>query len=435
MSPLPEGQDERRSRLLDALPAIAWSASADTFRFTFVNPAAEKLLGYPLERWLNEPGFWIERLHPDDRHVAFLCHNETLAGRDHELVYRMIAADGRVVWLRDYVNVYSVGGVPVELFGVMVDITREREAEAALTESRENFRRMVEWSPDCIGVHIDGTYVYVNQAFVQLLGASSEAEIVGRDAFSFVDPIGHEAMRERLERLKAGESVPYIRQYYRRIDGSPLDVEVAALPMRYGSRDAVQVIARDITARVRAEEELRVREARLQLLASGTHEAIWEWSPEWKEPWTNDAYREMFGAPSNPETFLDEWLTRVHPDDRENAAAVAKHALEEAPPNWWHEYRLRHADGTWRFVLDRGHNVKSPTGERRMIGAMLDVTPLREAERLRASAEAKFRWLVEQSVVAVYMISGGRLTYINDTGVKMIGYTADELMSLDLTML
>jgi len=246
------------------MPAIAWSASAQTFRFTYVNPAAETLLGYPVARWLEEPDFWIKRLHPDDQHVAMLCHNETLAGRNHELEYRMIAADGRSVWLRDYVNVYRENGIPVELFGVMVDITREREAEEASREDRENFKRMVERSPDCIGVHVDEKLVYVNQAFVQLLNAKSETEIVGRSLFSFIDPAFDGDVRARLERLRAGESVPYVRMKYRCIDGSPLDVEVAALPLRYGRRDAVQVIVRDITDRVRAEEELQARGERLQ---------------------------------------------------------------------------------------------------------------------------------------------------------------------------
>src|SRR3954466_3585895 len=160
MKPISELPDQRQSRLLDAMPAIAWSASARTFRFTYINPAAETLLGYPVSCWLNEPNFWTEHLHPEDRHVAMLCHNHTIAGQNHELVYRIIAADGRVVWLRDYVNVHCENGDPVELFGVMVDITREHEAEAELMESRENFRWMVELSPDCIGVHLDETYVY-----------------------------------------------------------------------------------------------------------------------------------------------------------------------------------------------------------------------------------------------------------------------------------
>src|SRR6187431_3335856 len=107
-------EDERRARLLDALPAIAWSACAQTFRFTYINPAAEKLLGYPAQRWLEEPTFWTDHLHPDDRNVAMFCHDETLACRDHEIVYRMIAADGSTVWLRDSVNVHTIDGAPVE---------------------------------------------------------------------------------------------------------------------------------------------------------------------------------------------------------------------------------------------------------------------------------------------------------------------------------
>jgi PAS domain S-box-containing protein len=269
-----ERQDERRSRLLDALPAIAWSASAQTFQFTYINPAAEKLLGYPASRWLDEPNFWTEHLHPEDRDVARFCHDETLACRNHELVYRMIAADGRSVWLRDYVNVHIVDGRPVELFGIMVDITRERAAEAASIESRENFRRMVELSPDCIGVHVDGTYVYVNQAFVQLLGAKTEEEILGRSVFSLIEPAHHPEVRASLERVKAGESVPYLAQRYLRIDGSPLDVEVAALPLLYGNRDAVQVIARDITDRIRARHALQASEQRYRELVEDVSDIL-----------------------------------------------------------------------------------------------------------------------------------------------------------------
>jgi PAS domain S-box-containing protein len=258
--------EERRSRLLDAMPAIAWSASAKNFRFTYVSPAAETLLGYPVERWLNEPQFWVTHLHPEDEHVAMLCHNETLACRDHELVYRMVAADGRDVWLRDYVNVHSVDGVAVELFGVMVDITREHIAEEASKESRENFRRMVELSPDCIGVHADGDLIYVNQAFVQLLGAKSEAEIIGRSMLSFIDPMHHDQVRERFSQVAAGETVPYVPRRILRVDGSPLDVEVAAMPLRYGNRDAIQMIARDITEKIRAQQALEASEQRYREL-------------------------------------------------------------------------------------------------------------------------------------------------------------------------
>ena len=82
-------------------------------------------------------------------------------------------------------------------------------------------------------------------------------------------------MRERLERLSAGESVPYIRQKFRRIDGSLLDVEVAALPLRYGSRDAVQVIARDITESVRAQQALEASEQRYRELVEDVTDILY----------------------------------------------------------------------------------------------------------------------------------------------------------------
>ena len=286
------------------MPAIAWSASVETFRFTYISPAAEKILGYPADRWLEEPAFWTTHLHPEDQYVALLCHNETLAGRDHELIYRMIAADGRTVWLRDYVNVHIVDGRPVELFGVMVDITREREAEAASRENRENFRRMVELSPDCIGVYVDGRYVYVNQAFVQLLGAESEADIRGRSVLAFVAPAYREEIRQRLERLREGESVPYLRQKFQRMDGSLIDVEVAALPIRYGKGEAVQVIARDVTASVRAQQALEASEQRYRELVEGVSDILYTLDEEGRFVSLSRSFERSTGY------RIEEWIGR-----------------------------------------------------------------------------------------------------------------------------
>jgi PAS domain S-box-containing protein len=304
----PRSDDDRRARLLAAMPAIAWSASVETFRFNYVSPAAETILGYPAERWIEEPAFWTAHLHPDDQHVARFCHNETLACRDHELVYRMIAADGHTVWLRDYVNVHVVDGLPVELFGVMVDITREREAEIASRENRENFRRMVELSPDCIGVHVDGRYVYVNQAFVQLLGAASEAEIVGRDILSFVDAELHDDVRSRMERARAGECVPYVRRKYRRIDGSPIDVEAAALPLRYGNRDAVQVIARDITEAVLVQRALEQSEQRYRELVEDVTDILYTLDQEGRFVSLSRSFERSTGY------HIDDWIGRHFSD-------------------------------------------------------------------------------------------------------------------------
>jgi PAS domain S-box-containing protein len=116
--------------LVDTVDGIVWEVDLSTFCFTFVSKQAERLLGYPVERW-REPNFWNERIHPDDRDWALdLSDVATREMRAHEFSYRMFAADGRVVWLHDFVTVIVEDGRPVTLRGIMVDVTARRQLEA-----------------------------------------------------------------------------------------------------------------------------------------------------------------------------------------------------------------------------------------------------------------------------------------------------------------
>ena len=121
--------------LVNSVEGIVWEADAATFQFSFVSDQAERILGYPVERWLSEPAFWKDHLHPHDREWAVpFCERATGENRDHDLEYRMIAADGRVVWLHDLVTVVVDDGRATQLRGVMVDITDRKHAETALQE-------------------------------------------------------------------------------------------------------------------------------------------------------------------------------------------------------------------------------------------------------------------------------------------------------------
>ncbi|HSN85422.1 MAG TPA: ATP-binding protein [Thermoanaerobaculia bacterium] len=134
------GEVEQRYRgLIDRLDAIFWEADVESFEFLYVSPRAEPLLGYPMERWLHEPGFWPKILHPEDRGwVVESCLCATREGRDNDFEYRALAADGRVVWLRDMVYVEKdEAGKATLLRGIMLDITAQKQVEQALRESGE----------------------------------------------------------------------------------------------------------------------------------------------------------------------------------------------------------------------------------------------------------------------------------------------------------
>jgi PAS domain S-box-containing protein len=132
-----EDAERNYRQMLQSVQAIVWEADARTWQFSFVSQGAEGILGYPSQRWLGEPGFWQSILHPDDReHAVEYCRQLTDQGRDHELEYRAMAADGRVVWLRDMVRVIlDEAGAPQRLRGIMIDITERRQAEDRLESS------------------------------------------------------------------------------------------------------------------------------------------------------------------------------------------------------------------------------------------------------------------------------------------------------------
>ena len=134
---------QRFRDLVNSVEGIVWEADVPSFQFLFISKQAERVLGYPVERWLSEPTFWKDHVHPDDQEWALrFCQTATTEKRDHEFEYRMIAADGSVVWLRDLVTVVMEGDRVTRARGVMVDLTNRKRAEEALREAQANLARV-----------------------------------------------------------------------------------------------------------------------------------------------------------------------------------------------------------------------------------------------------------------------------------------------------
>jgi PAS domain S-box-containing protein len=125
--------------LVDTLDAIVLDADAETFQITFVNRRAEAILGYSPQSWYADPNFWVNHVHPDDRGWAVaLCRQATADGRDHVMQYRMLTADGRVLWVHDMVRVLAGrADGRRRLRSVMIDITERKQAELEVQEQRQ----------------------------------------------------------------------------------------------------------------------------------------------------------------------------------------------------------------------------------------------------------------------------------------------------------
>jgi PAS domain S-box-containing protein len=140
----PEGQDSQYRSLVEWIPAITYTelpheAGGATL---YISPQVEQLLGYPARQWIGEPELWQSKLHPDDRErVIEECAISNSTGEPFRSEYRIYAAGGGVVWLRDEsVLVLDAAGRPRYWQGVMMDVTERRLAEAALEESLQRER-------------------------------------------------------------------------------------------------------------------------------------------------------------------------------------------------------------------------------------------------------------------------------------------------------
>jgi two-component system cell cycle sensor histidine kinase/response regulator CckA len=127
--------------LVESLGAIVWEADPETFQFLFVSAHAEAVLGYPVRQWLDEPDFWRSHTHPGDvQWCTEFCADSVRNGRDHQFEYRMIAADGHVVWLRDVVTVERSPTGATRMRGFMTDITDRKMAEEALVAREQQLQ-------------------------------------------------------------------------------------------------------------------------------------------------------------------------------------------------------------------------------------------------------------------------------------------------------
>jgi diguanylate cyclase (GGDEF)-like protein/PAS domain S-box-containing protein len=245
--------------LLQGVGALVWEADLDGLRFTFVSEHAEKLLGYPAERWTGERSAWGDHIHPGDRERALgECYALVSNGRAGELEYRAVSADGSVVWVRDAVR---IAGSSVR--GVMLDITPRVMSER---EARFHSRLLDEVDAAVVATDLKGTVSHWNRHAERLFGFTRE-EAMGRNVeeLGVIDDPGFISRKMRVLR----EGQPFEGEFRaRRRDGSEFACYTRDAPITEddGEMSGYVGVAEDITARKNAERAIAESERRFRRL-------------------------------------------------------------------------------------------------------------------------------------------------------------------------
>jgi diguanylate cyclase (GGDEF)-like protein/PAS domain S-box-containing protein len=264
-----EEAEARYRTLIETIPAVTYIADWDEMgSFRYVSPQIEDLLGYPARDWLGASTLWEERLHPDDRErIVAETRYAFREQKAFDCEYRLIAADGRVVWVweRDTV-IRDEHGEPYLTQGIITDVTATRIAEAALAESEERNRGVVHALEEGLLIYgADGRVLSCNAAATRILGLPEE-ELLYRSAGEWPVQIqledGTPLAREEMPSQRALKSRLAQRDVVLKIvrkDGTEVWTSVSSHPLvREGETQPYGAVTAfsDITERRRAQEQI-----------------------------------------------------------------------------------------------------------------------------------------------------------------------------------
>jgi PAS domain S-box-containing protein len=227
-------------------------------QFLRVNPRYCEITGYSQKELLQLR--FGDITFPEDRQGDRELVERLMRGEEDTNSHRKryLRKDGSVVWVQVAASLLRSGsGEPLHFVGVVEDVTEQMRAGEALRQSEERFRCLVENAPEGILVERDLRILYVNSAAVALFGASSAAELLGRETPDLAKPEDRAAIIERSVLVKRHVAAPPVERSYLRTDGTPFPVEVSAAPIEYDQQPASLVFLRDIAERKQVEAEKR----------------------------------------------------------------------------------------------------------------------------------------------------------------------------------
>ncbi|HPC82421.1 MAG TPA: PAS domain S-box protein [Thermoanaerobaculaceae bacterium] len=248
----------RQAAILAALPVAVYTAEVPAdLDAQWMSASVERFAGFPAERFMREPGFWADRIHPDDRAGAIAAYREAVARGEAQIEYRWQVADGTYRWLSDHALRVAQVGPLAQVIGVIADITERRAAEQALRASEEKYRELVERVSEVIfAVSDEGRVTYASPAVERVLGMAP-AEVEGRHFSELVHPDDLAELVESFRRTLAGELHP-LEYRLRHRDGSFRWVRSSSRPVVDGDRTVgLHGVLIDITQRREAEAALR----------------------------------------------------------------------------------------------------------------------------------------------------------------------------------
>ncbi|WP_461631477.1 PAS domain S-box protein [Labilibaculum euxinus] len=381
---------------------------------------------------------WSAILHPDYRELVLnYFQNETIAQRlPFNKEYKIIRnCNKEERWVHGLGKLeFNSNNNPIRLIGTISDITERKLAEEQLNLSREQYRSIFENSP--LGIYQstpEGDIINANKALLQMLEFESLAELQNRnlatEGYSKESTISRKQFVEMIE--KDG--------YVKGLEESWTTKDARVIPIRENARIVKGINGKvffegtveDISERKKTEKQLLLSQEQYTIAVEGSNDGIWDWDIISNEVYFSPRWKSMLGYNDKElENSFSTWEALLHPEDHKPALAVVQAYFNNEIPEYEMEFRMKHKDDSYRWILARGKALRNETGKPyRMAGSHTDITSRKIAEEEINRLNVHNQLILNSIGEGIYGLDlEGIMTFVNPAAAAMIGKPIEELI-------
>lgn len=435
---LRESEARNRAILESALDAVI-SIDAHSHIIGW-NPQAEVMFGYaahevqgrPLDQTIIPPRYRQAHAHGMNR----ILQSGDGASVKRRFEFFALHRNGQEFPVEFAIASTQIDGRPA--FSAFIRDTTERtQAEAALRESEERYRALIEVSPAGVFVFCEGRTVFVNSMAVTLLGATSPNDILDRSPFDFIDPDYHKDVTRNLRRVLAGEATVHrAERIYLKLDGTPIYVQVEAVRMTWKGKPAIQGFFSDITERKRVEQALQRSERQLRTVLDTLPIGVWFTDANGQVLYGNPVGQQIWAGAARvglPQPSGDQlWWETIEKTETPHRWAVGTVlARGQDQPNELLE--IETTTGDRRTIRNSAVPVKSDTGE--VLGAIVlneDITGRIRTEQALRQEHALLVAVMDAAIDVIYVKDcDGRYVHMNRAGAQALRMPVEDVVGWD----
>lgn len=279
-------------------------------------------------------------------------------------------------------------------------------------------------------LNTEGNIIKVNKSVEDNLECT-EKELIGQNVLMVHIPEGRtkaqETVRKMLEGTETACDVPLISKF-----GKIIKVETKVKLGKWNNEDVIFGISRDISQRLKMEDELRKSERLWKYALEGNGDGLWDWNLQTNEVFFSKRWKEMIGYNENEiENNFDSWKTRVHPDDLDKVFEDINMHLQGITESYVNEHRLKCKDNSYKWILDRGIIIERDKSGKptRMLGTHVDITSRKEMEETLRESELRNRAILDliPDMLFVMTKDGDYLHYHSPSNEKLLVQPEDFL--------